>query len=729
MLANWSIQNTTGTPAREGTPPRTIPGPVVWLAAAGALLTLLAVLTLAVRAAPASGFERAILDWVAHWWAPGLRGAFTVISFLSGGWRAFAVSGALIAVLRFTGRTRQAAAIAIAGATVGLGALVAEYGLAHVTGQTRPAGISELSFPSGHVYFSTVTLGFIAYLAATGWAGKRRLVPMLAVLGALLLAVGASRLYQEAHWPSDVAGGYLLGAIGLLAVIAIYRRLEHVRWLAPPKVGEDIPAVTGDGVRITGSYASAVALDPAAGTATKFFNPPAIIRALYWIAFQARFPYERNLAALEASRYRRQIAGLLTQYRFGKNLVAPVQSVRWSGGRANLVTELVPGEEAKPEDSEARRFLGDVSELFAEAGLPVWQLNPHNPHSHTNLILTPDGDYKIIDLESAVVTPIPARGQFRSALRRGAFPIFDDVDFDRLSTFVAANRADLEASLGVRGMRELHSAINDCERAVREWHGSELRLAGKTIKVIYALFNWKAAARWSRKVMASSDGLAEAFLGQGLDRWHREGRITTATAAVEKAYLADGEVREALRHLGAHLVISAIFRFPFGSIIRSGWTLAFFVRELALKVLPGRRSRRGSLALHNPIVVVLGAIPGFGAFAYLAARPLRRWLLIRLMADQVAWKLPFSLYRRLRVGRWLPPRPDIHRRISAARAAGRDHGLRPATASLHLTDLRNATLPVSTGTADAGTADRGQQPDRCAGTSGGLSYLPTLQFT
>ena len=36
-------------------------------------------------------------------------------------------------------------------------------------------------------------------------------------------------------------------------------------------------------------------------------------------------------------------------------------------------------------------------------------------------------------------------------------------------------------------------------------------------------------------------------------------------------------------------------------------------------------------------------------------RPLRRKLLVRLMLDQIAWKLPFKLYSRIHLGRWLAP--------------------------------------------------------------------------
>jgi undecaprenyl-diphosphatase len=41
------------------------------------------------------------------------------------------------------------------------------------------------------------------------------------MLGALLMVagIGVSRVYLGAHYPSDVAGGYLVGAVWLAAVI------------------------------------------------------------------------------------------------------------------------------------------------------------------------------------------------------------------------------------------------------------------------------------------------------------------------------------------------------------------------------------------------------------------------------------------------------------------------------------------------------------------------------
>ena len=59
--------------------------------------------------------------------------------------------------------------------------------------------------------------------------------------------------------------------------------------------------------------------------------------------------------------------------------------------------------------------------------------------------------------------------------------------------------------------------------------------------------------------------------------------------------------------------------------------------------------------IHTPLVMVLALVPGFGGVAYLASKPLRSKLLVRLVLDQMAWKLPLHLYRRLHLARLLAP--------------------------------------------------------------------------
>jgi hypothetical protein len=98
--------------------------------------------------------------------------------------------------------------------------------------------------------------------------------------------------------------------------------------------------------KVASSIASVVVLDPVGGTATKVYTPPPLVRILYWMAYRAKFPYEINNAALVSGKYCRQIASLLTLYRFGKDLVAPA-TIDCGHGDCQFVTEFIPGEAAE----------------------------------------------------------------------------------------------------------------------------------------------------------------------------------------------------------------------------------------------------------------------------------------------------------------------------------------------------------------------------------------------
>ena len=89
---------------------------------------------------------------------------------------------------------------------------------------------------------------------------------------------------------------------------------------------------------------------------------------------------------------------------------------------------------------------------------------------------------------------------------------------------------------------------------------------------------------------------------------------------------------------------------------RFGWTLFFWVRTQLRRFRRGASKAAGEVTnIHSPLVMVLALVPMLGGIAYMAARPLRRKLLIRLMLDQVAIKLPLKFYTRLRMNRLLAP--------------------------------------------------------------------------
>ena len=62
-------------------------------------------------------------------------------------------------------------------------------------------------YPSGHMLRSTILLGAL-YL----WSGSRSFGTFAATL---LMLMAVTRIYLGVHWPSDILGGFLLGAAAL----------------------------------------------------------------------------------------------------------------------------------------------------------------------------------------------------------------------------------------------------------------------------------------------------------------------------------------------------------------------------------------------------------------------------------------------------------------------------------------------------------------------------------
>jgi len=78
------------------------------------------------------------------------------------------------------------------------------------------------SFPSGH---AVAAAAFYPLLAWVLMRHRPRLLPVaLSLAAALVFFVSAGRLYLGLHWPTDVLGGWAIGATESAAAIAWLRR-------------------------------------------------------------------------------------------------------------------------------------------------------------------------------------------------------------------------------------------------------------------------------------------------------------------------------------------------------------------------------------------------------------------------------------------------------------------------------------------------------------------------
>ncbi|GAA1928381.1 phosphatase PAP2 family protein [Streptomyces durmitorensis] len=119
-------------------------------------------------------------------------------------------------------------------ATCAVGTLV-QQGLKAAVDKPRPTWPDPVdsahfaAFPSGHAMTATVACGLFLWLLRTYGAGPAVWRTGVTITVVSVIGVGVTRIWNGVHWPSDVVGGWLLGALMVALAIATYEHRPGTR--------------------------------------------------------------------------------------------------------------------------------------------------------------------------------------------------------------------------------------------------------------------------------------------------------------------------------------------------------------------------------------------------------------------------------------------------------------------------------------------------------------------
>lgn len=148
------------------------------------------------------------------------------------------VSALAIAFLLTRGRVKQASYTMLA---TGGGALMGKL-LKTLFARERPevvphlVEVTSLSFPSGHSMNSAIIYLTLAVMISRSFDERRARIFTIGTSALLVLAIGFSRLYLGVHYPTDVLGGWTVGASWALAMGLIATRLQERHKIEEPGV-------------------------------------------------------------------------------------------------------------------------------------------------------------------------------------------------------------------------------------------------------------------------------------------------------------------------------------------------------------------------------------------------------------------------------------------------------------------------------------------------------------
>jgi len=173
-----------------------------------------------------------LITWLHGYWGSAADNVMLFFTTIGEVW----VLGPLIAIATYAltryGRWIDAAGLVLAGLGAGLLNLLLKdiFERARPNLFEGPIHLISYSFPSGHAMGSIATYGMLAFVGArlTNQDPLRYTIVLVAALTVFL--IGLSRVYFGVHYPTDVIGGYLAGAIWLaITIFTVLAAEDHAK--------------------------------------------------------------------------------------------------------------------------------------------------------------------------------------------------------------------------------------------------------------------------------------------------------------------------------------------------------------------------------------------------------------------------------------------------------------------------------------------------------------------
>lgn len=176
-------------------------------------------------------YDDKITDYIISFRTPALTEYFTFVTRVGdlNGYIVVVVLSALISIVVFK-KWKYILQIVLVLALSALSNLV----LKRFINRARPeiehlVTVETLSYPSGHAMAAMAFYGFLIYLFYKFKMNKFLKYTAIFITTILILSIGISRIYLGVHFPSDIAGGFIAGAIWVIFCIVLFNIIEVFR--------------------------------------------------------------------------------------------------------------------------------------------------------------------------------------------------------------------------------------------------------------------------------------------------------------------------------------------------------------------------------------------------------------------------------------------------------------------------------------------------------------------